>query len=61
MWQDMIRQCKKFNLDWQQPSEFPRSSLLAARVCTLALDYDWGREFCKSVYKANFCPRLEYC
>src|SRR4029077_17829199 len=28
MWTDMERQCRKFGLPWQRPTEFPRLSVL---------------------------------
>ncbi len=54
VWQDMPRQCAKYNLPWQQPSEFPRNSLLAARVGILCEEQPWMPDFCERVMLANF-------
>lgn len=54
VWRDMQRQCEKYGLRWQQPSAFPRNSLLAARVALLAEDAPWLAAFCRHVMLANF-------
>lgn len=54
VWQDMPRQCAKYGLPWRQPSEFPRNSLLAARVGILCEEQPWMADFCERVMLANF-------
>jgi 2-hydroxychromene-2-carboxylate isomerase len=54
VWQDMPRECAKYQLPWRQPSEFPRRSLLAARVALLGEHQPWMAEFCARVMLANF-------
>lgn len=54
VWQDMPRQCAKYGLPWRQPSEFPRNSLLAARVGILCEQLPWMADFCERVMLANF-------
>ena len=54
VWQDMPRQCAKYGLPWRQPSEFPRNSLLAARVGILCEEQTWMPDFCERVMLANF-------
>jgi 2-hydroxychromene-2-carboxylate isomerase len=54
VWQDMPRQCAKYGLPWRQPSAFPRSSLLAARIGVLCEDQPWMLDFCERVMLANF-------
>jgi len=54
VWQDMPRECAKYGLPWRQPSEFPRRSLLAARVALLGEHQPWMAEFCARVMLANF-------
>nr|WP_315248958.1 2-hydroxychromene-2-carboxylate isomerase [uncultured Duganella sp.] len=54
VWQDMPRECAKYQLPWRQPSEFPRRSLLAARVALLGEHQPWIAEFCARVMLANF-------
>ena len=54
MWRDMERTCARLGLPFRQPSQFPRSGLLAARV---ACTYDaepWTADFIEAVYAANF-------
>lgn len=54
MWQDIERQCKKYNLSFKKPSQFPRSGLLAARVAFAASNEDLCPEFSKKIFYANF-------
>jgi len=54
VWQDMPRECAKYGLPWRQPSEFPRRSLLAARVALLGEHQPWMAEFCARTMLANF-------
>lgn len=54
VWQDMPRQCAKYGLPWRQPSEFPRNSLLAARVGILCEERPWMTDFSERVMVANF-------
>ncbi len=58
MWHDLERTCAGLGLPWRRPTTFPRSGLLAARVCVAAEGEDWGEDwvprFVRSVYQANF-------
>lgn len=54
VWQDMPRECAKYQLPWRRPSAFPRRSLLAARVALLGEHQPWMAEFCARVMLANF-------
>ena len=54
MWRDVERLCAKHGLPFRRPSEFPRNSLLAARVACVGLDEAWLPEFSRAVYRANF-------
>ncbi|GJI87724.1 MULTISPECIES: 2-hydroxychromene-2-carboxylate isomerase [Duganella] len=54
VWQDMPRQCAKYGLPWRQPTEFPRNSLLAARVAILCEEQPWMQDLCERVMLANF-------
>jgi 2-hydroxychromene-2-carboxylate isomerase len=53
------RQCRKLGLSWRQPSEFPRRSLLAARVALLGIDRPWLVPFAQQVMLANFAQDLD--
>jgi 2-hydroxychromene-2-carboxylate isomerase len=55
MWRDLERTCEALGLPFAKPSLFPQNTLLAARVATLALEQDWGEDFCRAVYRAEFC------
>jgi len=59
VWRDMVRQCAKYGLRWQQPSAFPRNGLLAARVALQGDDMPWLEEFCEQVMQANFADDRE--
>lgn len=55
VWKGMARRCSKYGLaPWSQPSAFPRSSVLAARIAVLALGADWMERFCRRVFELNF-------
>jgi 2-hydroxychromene-2-carboxylate isomerase len=54
MWQDMVRECRKYGLRWTKPSKFPRLSVLPARVALLGADQKWIAAFCRQVMEANF-------
>lgn len=54
MWRDMERQCQRLGLPLQRPSQFPRGSMLAARIVAAQPDAPWIGAFVTSVYTANF-------
>lgn len=54
MWQDMVRQCRKYGLRWTKPSGFPRLSVLPARVALLGAEEPWIGAFCRQVMELNF-------
>ena len=54
MWRDLERLCAREGLDWRKPSQFPRNSVLAARVATIGMTQAWGPAFAKAAYRANF-------
>jgi 2-hydroxychromene-2-carboxylate isomerase len=54
MWTDIERQCRRWGLPWRRPSEFPRLSLLPARVALLGVDEPWLPSFSQHVMLANF-------
>ncbi|MEI9804297.1 MAG: 2-hydroxychromene-2-carboxylate isomerase [Pseudolabrys sp.] len=54
MWRDLERLCEAQALPFTRPSPFPQNSLLAARVALVALAQDWGEDFCRAVYAAEF-------
>ena len=54
MWRDMERLCEHYGLSFSRPSVFPQNGLLAARVACLGQDEEWGPEFVRKVYHANF-------
>ena len=54
MWRDLERLCAHGQLEWQRPSVFPRSGLLAARVAIAAAGEEWLPLFVRAVYRANF-------
>lgn len=54
MWRDWERTCQALNLPYIQPSQFPRQSLLAARIACRSADEVWIADFIKAVFQANF-------
>ena len=54
MWLDVVRQAKRRGLDMNPPPEFPRSGVLPSRVTLIGLGEDWGEEFSRRVFQANF-------
>lgn len=54
MWRDLERICGAFELPFAKPSPFPQNSLLAARVALIGLEENWGEDFCRAVYRAEF-------
>jgi len=54
MWQDMVRQCRKYGLGWTRPSAFPRPSVLPARVALVGAEEPWIGAFSKKVMELNF-------
>ncbi len=54
MWRDLQRVCDMDGLPLVHPSQFPRNSLLAARVATVGLDDGWTPAFSRAAYQANF-------
>lgn len=54
MWRDLARVCAEEGLPLNHPSQFPRNTLLAARVAIVGLDEGWTPAFSRAVYQANF-------
>lgn len=54
MWIDMARQCRKYGIDWQKPSAFPRPAVLASRVGLLLDEQGEAGPFCREVFRRNF-------
>jgi 2-hydroxychromene-2-carboxylate isomerase len=55
MWRDLERLCGDVNLPFRRPEPFPQNSVLAARVALVGLNTTWGEEFCRTVFRAEFC------
>ena len=54
MWRDIQRLCETHDLAFRKPAQFPRNSLLAARVSCAAAGEPWMPDFARSVFQANF-------
>src|SRR5262245_47698938 len=54
MWRDLERVCAALDLPFVRPELFPQNSLLAARVALIGLSEDWGEDYCRGVYRAEF-------
>jgi 2-hydroxychromene-2-carboxylate isomerase len=55
-WIDIARECRKYGLPWQQPTNFPRSGVLPMRVALLGqrTGQAWVEAFCQEVMLTNF-------
>lgn len=59
MWRDLARLCASQGLALKRPSQFPRGSLLGARIACRFQDAPWVGEFVRRVYSANFADDLD--
>ena len=59
MWRDLARICARQGLPLKLPSQFPRGSLVAARVACCFADEPWTGRFIRMVYTANFAEDLD--
>lgn len=59
VWQDMVRQCHKYGLQWTKPTTFPRLGVLPARIALLGADEPWIDAFCRAVMQRNFVDDLD--
>jgi 2-hydroxychromene-2-carboxylate isomerase len=54
MWRDLERTCTELGLGFRRPEPFPQSSVLAARIALVGLGENWGEDFCRAVFNAEF-------
>lgn len=54
MWRDMERLCDDIGVPFRKPDPFPQMSITAARVALVGLEHDWGEDFCRGVFRAEF-------
>ena len=54
MMRDMARLSDKYGIAYRRPGEFPRTSVLSARLALLGQDQPWCADFCLAAYEANF-------
>ncbi len=59
MWRDLERVCRRHGLELRHPARFPRPSLVGARVACVGAIEDWGPDFVRAVYHANFVEDRE--
>jgi 2-hydroxychromene-2-carboxylate isomerase len=59
MWRDLERLCRKYQLPWRQPSQFPRNSLLAARVALLSARTPEEPQLVRRLFEAGFAEDLD--
>ncbi|SEL42010.1 2-hydroxychromene-2-carboxylate isomerase [Variovorax sp. YR750] len=53
-WKDMARQCRKYGLPWQRPTNFPRPAVLPLRIALAGTTQPWMGEFCRRTMSMNF-------
>jgi 2-hydroxychromene-2-carboxylate isomerase len=54
MWRDVERTCADLGLAFRRPEPFPQPSILAARIAIIGMQNDWGQDFARAVYRAEF-------
>ena len=54
MWRDLERICGELDLPYLRPKLFPQNTLLPARVALIGLAEDWGKDYCRTIYRAEF-------
>lgn len=54
MWRDLERICADLELPFRRPSQFPRHSVLAARIACRFAAEPWLPDFVRAVFRANF-------
>jgi 2-hydroxychromene-2-carboxylate isomerase len=54
VWQDIARQCEKYGIPWNKPSQFPRLGVLPLRIMLVGAGQSWVGEFAKRVMLLNF-------
>jgi 2-hydroxychromene-2-carboxylate isomerase len=54
MWRDLERICASIGVPLKRPSQFPRGSILAARIVARHAAAPWASAFMRAVYTANF-------
>jgi 2-hydroxychromene-2-carboxylate isomerase len=55
MWRDLERRAAQQGLPAiRRPEQFPQNGLLAARIATIGASQDWGPDFVRGVYTAQF-------
>lgn len=54
MWRDLQRVCEEQGLPLEKPSQFPRNSLLPARLALVGAEQGWIAAFSRAVYEAEF-------
>ena len=54
MWRDMERLCRKYNLAFQRPQEFPKNGMLPARIVCANSAEPWCPRFIKETFRQNF-------
>jgi 2-hydroxychromene-2-carboxylate isomerase len=59
VWHDMVRECRKYQLPWKRPTDFPRLSLLPVRIAVLGEGEPWLVPFCERVMLRNFSLDLD--
>lgn len=59
MWRDVERTAETYGLPFRKPSQFPRNSVLAARVACAGLGTAWLPTYARAVYRANFEQDLD--
>ena len=59
MWRDLQRVCQEQGLPLEKPSQFPRNSLLPARLALVGAEQGWIGPLSREVYSAEFARNCD--
>ena len=60
VWNDMVRECRKYQLPWTQPTRFPRAAVLPLRVALIGAEQDWMAAYCQRMMLLNFAQDKDF-
>ena len=59
VWQDTKRRAKRYGIEFNMPTAFPRVAVLPSRVAILCAHEPWIGDFCKNVMRQNWVLDLD--
>lgn len=59
MWRDMARRARKYGLEFNKPTAFPRNAVHPTRVAVANAGQPWIGAFCRTVMRQNFVEDVD--